>query len=708
MRKLTLLLSLIMAFAAAAAVKVDMPKSSLTQELRRFTIPDSLYCKYFEKEYFNPPRVKVLKNGIKVLLDVDAIGLTAMLGQVDESERPHYVVLEKPDGRRYIGTANVYDNGEEYIPVEGYLDGDYGYFRWWSNLEPYTPPKKVDQRWMIASSWFTGKGFEVWNMFNQPEIYTFVDLRPGTVRNEIETIARELLPQLPLDPIFIKKGRKTREMRQTTGGYILKSNGFIFGPLTYSYNPSTGRLKMSAQRKVTSSKHKVDWWTDNKGRGTESPEWAAYCQNDLSINPRAVELREYNEAIGKDDSIMAFFGEHEVEAVSIASDNKSWMMVRRVTPPGRKHYRRDYSLWLAHPGVFYVDYAMHNAIVEGINDWVFQYFLKFDEKVRKARQRERVLTGREQELINNWYCAAGAVVGARKAPNARLGSYELDNAMGQEAYRMGAPEPVGIDHVFGAIDDDLLRRMTACPLTDSEILNVDVENNALDVNLTLSRGGKTWIEPMRINIEDRTHDQGIDVKIPTSLFINLPTEPGPHAIVVSDVVDRLKASAEQFKQSVKSVKPAPVLSAAVKDFLKTAASQKFNGRNFSDIQAYADELASLSYTTERYATLCSELAEGNNRITSLTKKLPAVAKVWNTYYKTVAKPFTIEDAGSIVAENERLSAVKAEQDKLAGYIQSVQERGEEESLKDFTEEQMLAKIRPQAMKADNAPVKPVE
>ena len=99
-----------MAFAAAAVVNVEIPKSSLAKELRRFTIPDSLYCKYFEKEYFNPPRVTVLENGVKLLLDVDAIGNTAMLGQVDESERPHYVVLETPDGRRYIGTADIYDN----------------------------------------------------------------------------------------------------------------------------------------------------------------------------------------------------------------------------------------------------------------------------------------------------------------------------------------------------------------------------------------------------------------------------------------------------------------------------------------------------------------------------------------------------------------------------------------------------------------------
>ena len=384
------------------------------------------------------------------------------------------------------------------------------------------------------------------------------------------------------------------------------------------------------------------------------------------------------------------------------------MVVRRVIPPGRKHYRRDYSLWLAHPGVFHVDYAMHNAIVEGINDWVMEYFLKYDKKVMEARKRERILTGREQELINFWYCAAGAVVGARKAPNARLGSYELDHAMGMEAYRMGAPEPVGIDYVFNGVDDDLLRRMSACPLVDSEILNVDAETLTLEVNLTMSRGGKTWIEPKTFTMLDRTQGEGIDVKIPTDLFLNLPTEPGPTAIVVSDLVDGLKASAEQFKQSIKTVKPAPVLSATMKDYLKTAASQKFNGRNVSELQTYADELASLSYNTDKYVAICSELTEGNTRITSLTKKLPAVAKVWNTYYKTVAKPFTIEDAGSIVAENERLSAVKAEQAKLEGYIQSVQERGEEESLKDFTEEQMFAKIRPQSVKAANAPVKPVE
>ena len=695
-----------MAFAAAAVVNVEIPKSSLAKELRRFTIPDSLYCKYFEKEYFNPPRVTVLENGVKLLLDVDAIGNTAMLGQVDESERPHYVVLETPDGRRYIGTADIYDN--TYYPAEGYLDGDYGLYRWMPNFEPFPAPKKVDQRWMIVSSWFTGKGFEVWNMFNSPELYPFVDLRSGKIRNEIEIVARELLPQLPLDPIFFKKGRKTKEMRQTTGGYILKSNGSLYGPLTYSYDPSNGRLKMSAQRKITDSNYKIDWWTENKGRGTESPEWAAYCQNDLSINPRAVQLREYNEAMAKNDSLMAFFGEHEVETVCIASDSKSWMVVRRVIPPGRKHYRRDYSLWLAHPGVFHVDYAMHNAIVEGINDWVMEYFLKYDKKVMEARKRERILTGREQELINFWYCAAGAVVGARKAPNARLGSYELDHAMGMEAYRMGAPEPVGIDYVFNGVDDDLLRRMSACPLVDSEILNVDAETLTLEVNLTMSRGGKTWIEPKTFTMLDRTQGEGIDVKIPTDLFLNLPTEPGPTAIVVSDLVDGLKASAEQFKQSIKTVEPAPVLSATMKDYLKTAASQKFNGRNVSELQTYADELASLSYNTDKYVAICSELTEGNTRITSLTKKLPAVAKVWNTYYKTVAKPFTIEDAGSIVAENERLSAVKAEQAKLEGYIQSVQERGEEESLKDFTEEQMFAKIRPQSVKAANAPVKPVE
>ena len=273
---------------------------------------------------------------------------------------------------------------------------------------------------------------------------------------------------------------------------------------------------------------------------------------------------------------------------------------------------------------------------------------------------------------------------------------------------MGAPEPVGIDYVFNGVDDDLLRRMSACPLVDSEILNVDAETLTLEVNLTMSRGGKTWIEPKTFTMLDRTQGEGIDVKIPTDLFLNLPTEPGPTAIVVSDLVDGLKASAEQFKQSIKTVKPAPVLSATMKDYLKTAASQKFNGRNVSELQTYADELASLSYNTDKYVAICSELTEGNTRITSLTKKLPAVAKVWNTYYKTVAKPFTIEDAGSIVAENERLSAVKAEQAKLEGYIQSVQERGEEESLKDFTEEQMFAKIRPQSVKAANAPVKPVE
>ncbi len=694
MRKIIVLLSLIVAFSAAAEVNVEIPKSSVPNQLRRKGIPDSLYCKYFEKEYFNPPRVKVLKNGVKLLLDVDAIGYTAMLGQVDESERPHYVVLEHPDGRRYIGTADVYDDGETYIPVEGYLDGDYGLYRWWSNLEPYTPPKKVDQRWMITSSWFTGKGFEVWNMFNSPELYTFVDFRPGKVRNEIESIARELLPQEPLDPMFFKKGRKTREMRQTTGGYIVKSNGHVYGPLTYSYNPSNGRIKMSAPRKVTSSKFKIDWWTDNKGRGTESPEWAAYCQNDLNINPRAVTLREYNKAMSQNDSLMAFFGEHEVEVVSIASDDKSWMVVRRVIPPGRKHYRSDYSQWLAHPGVFHVDYAMHNAIVQGINDWKFEYFLKFDEKVNKAIQRKRLLTGREEELINNWYCAAGAVVGARKAPNARLGSYELSNAMGQEAYRMGAPNPIEIDWVFDGVDDDVLRRMSACPLVDSEILSLDVENNTLNVNLTLSHGGKTWIEPATVVVPDRTQGGGIDVKIPTAFFINLPTQPGPNAIVVSDVMDGLKASAEQFKQTIKSLKPAPVLSSTMKDFLKTATSQKFDGRNLSIIQTYADELTSLSSATEQYASLCSDLTEENTNINALTKKLPAVAKTWNAYYKTVFKPFTIEDAGSINTENQRLAAVKTEQTNLVSYIKSVQEHGEEDSLKEFTEEQMFEKIRP--------------
>ena len=45
MRKLTVFLSLIMAFAAAAVVNVEIPKSSLAKELRRFTFPDFLYCK---------------------------------------------------------------------------------------------------------------------------------------------------------------------------------------------------------------------------------------------------------------------------------------------------------------------------------------------------------------------------------------------------------------------------------------------------------------------------------------------------------------------------------------------------------------------------------------------------------------------------------------------------------------------------------------
>ncbi|MCM1036846.1 MAG: hypothetical protein NC406_05910 [Bacteroides sp.] len=694
MRKYTAILFFMVALAAAAA-SVEIPVCPFVNAMRRYTIPDSLYCKYFEKEYFNPKPTRVLPNGVKVLLNVDAIGHTSMQGQVDESERPHYVVLETPDGRRYIGTADIYD--DKFYPAEGYLDGDYGLYRWTRDFKEYPAPKKIESRWMIDSEFFTGKSYVVWNMFNSPELYSFVDLRPGQVRNEVEMISNELLPQLPYSSQYFKKGRSTREVRTTTGGYNLNTRGSIYGPLSYTYDPKTGRLSLSATRKVSSSKYKLGWWTDAKLAGKESPEWAAYCQNDLSVNPTALQRREFCKAFAGDDSSMVFFGKHDVEVVCIAADDKSWMVVRRVIPPGRKHYRRDYSMWLANPGVFHVDYVMHNAIAEGINNWLFDFWLSFDRKVVEARQREWVLDGREQELYNYWYVAAGAVVGARKAPDAILGTYALSNAMAEEAYRMGAPEPIEIDHVFGPIDDETLRRMSACPLIDSEILSLDPETLTVDVNLTLSRGGKTWVEPRRFTMIDRTQGQGIDVRIPTDLFINLPDEPGEHAIVVSDVVAGLKTSAERFKQSLKAVKPSPSLSSAMKDYLKTASSQKFNGRNLSDVQAWADALTSLEYSADTYAGLCSELTEGNARIAELTKKLPAVARVWTAYFKTSGlKPLTVEDAGSLVAENTRLSAIKAEQQALIRYIGSVQESGDPSELKDFTEEQMLEKIRPRA------------
>ncbi|MDE6467799.1 MAG: hypothetical protein K2L28_02750, partial [Muribaculaceae bacterium] len=124
MKKLSAFILFVSA-AACSAQALTLSKGLFPEEIYGFALDKTLYCPYFEKEYFNPEPEKIAANGIKALLVLDPYSESYL---EFEGCPTRYVVLENDEGKRFIGAADYSSSRDLFFPRYGYLDGKLEYY----------------------------------------------------------------------------------------------------------------------------------------------------------------------------------------------------------------------------------------------------------------------------------------------------------------------------------------------------------------------------------------------------------------------------------------------------------------------------------------------------------------------------------------------------------------------------------------------------
>lgn len=687
MKKLSALILLLSA-AACSVQALTLRPGLFPEELIAFGLDKTLYCPYFEKEYFNPEPEKVASNGIKALLVLDPYSESYL----EFNGCPtRYVVLENEEGKRFIGAADYSSSQDLFFPRYGYLDGKLEYYSLDENFNYKPKPAKVDGHWLLEPGHFTGR-FTNEDPFSPILYRQHLTLAPGKSEARLVTSITAVTNQEASWGKPGGHGRGDRKITVTTGGYRFHGEVNNYSPVSSNYDPATGTLNISCPAAISRSDSEFYPILEDGRRGDAA--WEAYCKADINKNPDVQDFKA--QMVGRNPKELFLLGDHKMEVMSTDPSGTKWMALRRITPISSRDDFDCYTMW-HEDGAYTFGEANLALMLQYFNEVRSQYFKSFGGTPGTLNPNYKKDTNRQLQAQYMPYMISACVAVLRENPGITPDDPKFEQAI---ARNLKLRQGKKLKDLFTEFNDDIYARLAELPY----IIGIKADPNPIPfsgykVELTLEKDGMQWKQPLKFEYTDvSTKPITSDVRIDPAILFNF-SEPKPYDVADNRLPSVMIDMMNDGSKMLRKLKPgASVPLEFTANEARIMEDMQWIAANPQLIDPYRLRPRVVN-RWEFYNTIKTlydaqqTLKENDKIIETRAKKLKAVANVWKSYRKrTQPEPVSllqkgsgewiIEDADSHTATHRRLVE---KQRTFMVWLDDVLARGAEEQYKNFTD-----------------------
>lgn len=665
-----------------------MQKGLFPEELFVFELDKTLYCPYFEKEYFNPEPEKVAANGIRALLVLDPYSENYL---EFNGCLTRYVVLENDEGKRFIGAADYYPSRDLFFPRYGYLDGKLEYYTLDENLNCKPKPAKVDGHWLLEPGHFTGR-FTNENPFSPIRYRQHLTLSPGKSEARLVTSTTGVADQVASWGKGGGHGRGDRKITVTTGGYRFHGEVSNYSPVSYNYDPATGILNISCPPSISRSDSEFYPILEDGRRGDAA--WEAYCKADINNNPVVQDFKA--QMTGRLPKDLFLLGDHKMEVMSTDPTGTKWMALRRITPISSRDDFDYYTMW--HEDQAYTFGEANLALMlQYFNEVRNSYFRTFGGTPGTLNPNCNKNNNRQLQAQCMPYMISACIKVLRENPGISPDDPEFERAI---ARNLKLKQGKKLKDLFTDFDEDIYARLAELPY----IIDIKEDSNPIPfsgnkVELTLEKDGMQWEQPLKFEYTDVSSKPiTSDVRIDPNILFNF-SEPKPYDVSDSRLPSVMIDMLNDCGKMLRKLKPGATVPV---EFTANEA------RVMEDMQWIAANPHLIEPSSLRprvvkrwefyniIKTLYDAqqtLKENDKLIDTRAKKLKTVVKEWKNFCKR-AEPqainlqqkgsgeWVIEDAETHTDTYRRLVQ---KQSTFMAWLDDVVARGAEDQYKNFTD-----------------------
>lgn len=687
MKKLSAFILFVSA-AACSAQALTLSKGLFPEEIFGFELDKTLYCPYFEKEYFNTEPEKIAANGIKALLVLDPYSESYL---EFEGCPTRYVVLENDEGKRFIGAADYSSSRDLFFPRYGYLDGKLEFYTLDENFNYKPKPAKVDGHWLLEPGILTGR-FTNADPFSLIRYRQHITLAPGKSEARLVTSINGSTNQVASWGKGGGHGRGDRKITVTTGGYRFRGEVNDYSPVSYNYDSSTGILSISCPAAISRSDSKF-YPILEEGRRDDAA-WEAYCKADINVNPEVQDFKD--RMIGRKPNDLFLLGNHKMEVMSTDPTGTKWMALRRVTPISSRDDFDYYMMW--HENQAYTFGEENLAVMLQYFDEVrSQYFKSFGGTPGTLNPNYDKSANRNIQARSMPYMISACVAVLRNNPGISPDDPIFEQAI---ARNLKLKQGKKLKDLFTEFNDEIYGRLAELPyIIDIKEEYSPIPFSGYKVELTLEKDGMQWTQPLKFEYTDvSTKPITSDVRIDPAILFNF-SEPKPYDVADNRLPSVMIDMMNDCGKMLRKLKPgASVPLEFTADEARIMKDMQWLAANPHLIEPHSlrprvvkrwefYNIIKTMYDAQQ------NLKENDKLIETRTKKLKAVANVWKNYrkkrqpevvslFQKGSGEWIIEDVDTHIATHNLL--VQKQQTFMA-WLDDVLARGAEDQYKNFTD-----------------------